>query len=113
MIGFLFDENLPNDIRLSTTKTVIHVSDLGKSLSDSDIWEYAIAHDLVIVTKDADFSNRILVSTPPPKVVHLRIGNLKKKHFNNLVAKTWSEIESLINDNRLVNVYSDMIVGIK
>jgi hypothetical protein len=31
---------------------------------------------LVIVSKDADFSNRIITSAPPPWVAHLRFGKL-------------------------------------
>ena len=56
MNGFLFDENLPANLRFTPALPVIHVSVLGESPSDTQIWQYAKQNDLVIVTKDADFS---------------------------------------------------------
>jgi predicted nuclease of predicted toxin-antitoxin system len=57
MMGFLFDENLPRVLSLPTSLPVIHALDLGCRLTDSQIWTHAEQHDLVIVTKDADFSS--------------------------------------------------------
>ena len=82
MKGFLFDENLPVNILFSPSLPVEHVTDLGESPSDTEIWEYAKQNDLVIVSKDADFSDRIITSTPPPRVVHLRFGNMRKRDFH-------------------------------
>jgi len=45
------------------------VFDLGESWSDFEIWRYAQENDLVIVTKDADFSDWVMLSEPPPKVI--------------------------------------------
>jgi len=77
--GFLFDENLPLNLQISPSLPVIHATNWGNSLSDSEIWRYAMANDLVIVTKDVDFSDRIIISNPPPRVVHLRFGNMRKR----------------------------------
>jgi predicted nuclease of predicted toxin-antitoxin system len=57
MKGFRFDENLPIHIQFSPAWPVEHVTDLGDSLSDIEIWEYAKTNDLGIVTKDADIAN--------------------------------------------------------
>jgi predicted nuclease of predicted toxin-antitoxin system len=51
---------------------------------------------LVIVTKDADFSDRIIVSNPPPRVVHLRFGNMRKNDFHAFLQNIWPQIEQLI-----------------
>ena len=71
MNGFLFDENLPRNVKFTPSLPVTHVTELGDSLSDTEIWEYAKNHDLIIVTKDTDFSDRIIISSPPPRVVLL------------------------------------------
>jgi predicted nuclease of predicted toxin-antitoxin system len=105
MKGFLFDENLPINIQFSPTWPVEHVTDLGDSLSDTEIWEYAKTHDLVIVTKDADFSDRIITSSPPPRVIHLRFGNMRKRDFHAFLSRVWAKIETLIETHKLVNVY--------
>lgn len=67
---------------------------------------------MVIVSKDADFSDRIIIHSPPPWVVHLRFGNLRKKDFHALLARLWSQIETLLKFHKLVNVYADRIEGI-
>ena len=67
---------------------------------------------MVIVSKDADFSDRIIIYSPPPWVVHLRFGNLRKKDFHALLARLWSQIENLLKFHKLVNVYADRIEGI-
>ena len=88
MKGFLFDENLPARLRFSPKLPIVPASKAGRNPTDSQIWEFARQHDLVIVSKDADFSDRIITNSPPPRVVHLRFGNLRKKEFHALLART-------------------------
>ncbi|NMF58527.1 DUF5615 family PIN-like protein [Pseudanabaena yagii] len=76
MNGFLFDENLPIKIQFTPSLPITHVSVLGESPSDTKIWQYAKENGLVIVSKDVDFSDRLMLDLVPPKVVHLRIGNM-------------------------------------
>ena len=113
MNGFLFDENLPINIQFSPLLPVKHVTEIGESLLDTEIWEYAKANDLVIVTKDADFSDRIIISEPPPRVIHLRFGNMRKRDFHAFLARVWPRIEVLIKTHKLVNVYLDSIESIE
>ena len=112
MKGFLLDENLPSKILFTPSLPVTHVRELGESLSDTEIWAYAQKNDLVIVTKDTDFSDRIILSQPPPKVIHIRFGNLTKRDFHLLLQKIWPQIELLIKDHKLVNVYQNSLEGI-
>ena len=63
----------------------------------------------MIVTKDADFSDRILVSAPPPWIVHLRFGNMRRREFHQFLASVWPQVESLLPTNKLVCVYGDRI----
>lgn len=88
---------------------LLFVSILGDSPSDTQIWEYAKKHQLAIVTKDADFSDRLMLDLSSPKVVHLRFGNMRKREFHLFLANIWSQIESLLIDHKLVNVYLDQI----
>ena len=113
MNGYFFDENLPINIEFSPSLPIKHVTSLGSSPTDTEIWEYAKPNSLVIVTKDADFSNRVIVSSPPPRVIHLRFGNMKKKDFHAFLKKIWPQIESLIKDHKLVNVYFDNFESIE
>ena len=59
------------------------------------------------------FSDRILVSQPPPWVVHLRIGNLRRADFHAFLARVWPQIEALLPAHKLVNVYLDRIEAVR
>lgn len=53
-----------------------HVHGVGLGASDdSEVWEHAKAHGFVIVSKDADFAERSVLESNPPKVIWLRLGN--------------------------------------
>lgn len=110
--GFLFDENLPAKVRFAPKLPIVPASKVGRNPSDSDIWEFARKHDLVIVSKDADFSDRIIAKSPPPRVVHIRFGNLRRNEFHALLARSWPKIETLLKSHKLVNVYADRLEGI-
>ena len=113
MNGFVFDENLPINIQFTPSLPLVHVTDLGNSLSDVEIWEYAKARNLVIVTKDADFSDRIIIARPPPRVVHLRFGNMRKRDFHTFLSGVWPQVENLLISHKLINVYLTKIEGIE
>jgi predicted nuclease of predicted toxin-antitoxin system len=112
MKGFLFDENLPLPISISPSRPVVPLKNIGARPSDSKIWEYAKDRNLVIVSKDADFSDRMIALQPPPWVVHLRFGNLRRKDFHILLSRVWPQIERLLKSHKLVNVYLDRLEGI-
>ena len=112
MKGLLLDENIPSRIIFTPTLPVLHSTSLGQSLSDTFLWEYALENASVIVTKDTDFSNRIMLADPPPWVVHLRIGNMRKRDFHLFLARIWPQVEALLPAHKLINVYSDRIEAI-
>ena len=113
MRGFLLDENIPNRITFTPSLPIIHSTALGQSLTDSFLWEHRRSNGYVIVTKDTDFSNRTMLSDPPPWVVHLRIGNMRKRDFHSFLARVWPQVEALLPIHKLVNVYVDRIEAVR
>lgn len=113
MKGFFFDENVPGKLTFAPSLPVYSANSLGKAVSDTSIWDYAKLNQLVIVSKDTDFSNRIMPIAPPPWVVHLRIGNLRKKEFHKFLQAVWPQIEKLLPAHKLVNVYLDRIEAVR
>lgn len=109
MKGFLLDENLPERITFVPSLPLIHARELGDNPTDSELWLHAKLQQLVIITKDADFSDRVLVSLPPPWTVRLRFGNMRRSDFHRFLAAVWPQIESLLPANKLVCVYADRI----
>lgn len=112
MKGFLFDQNLPRRIRFQPSFPVEYVTVLGKDPSDHQIWNYARNNDLVIVTKDVDFSDRIMTKSSPVKIVHLKFGNMQRDEFHRLLQMVWPRVELLIARHKMVNVYRDRIESI-
>ena len=94
-------------MRFRPSLPIFHAKDLRQAAEDSELWEYAKAHELVILTKDADFSDRIMASDPPPWVVHLRVGNLRRKAFHEFLERVWPRLEALLASNKLINIYLD------
>ncbi len=109
MPKYIVDENLPYYFGLWHNNEFIHVLDIPEIKTDEEIWDYAKANNLIIITKDADFSNKIMFSPPPPKVIHLKIGNLKLKELHHFLNKTWPFIEEEVKNHKLVNIYPDRI----
>ncbi|MBI5397345.1 MAG: DUF5615 family PIN-like protein [Verrucomicrobia bacterium] len=113
MKGFLFDENLPARLTFKPSRPVTSVTERRRSVSDTDVWELARKGRLAIVSKDADFSARIIVSTPPPWVVHLRFGNMRRRDFHARLAAVWPQVEALLKTHKLVNVYADHVEAVR
>lgn len=80
--------------------------------SDSRVWDFARQRNLTIVTKDTDFSDRALLSVPPPRVIHIRFGNLRMRDFHRVLSSTWTLVCELSRTHRLVRVFEDRIDAI-
>jgi predicted nuclease of predicted toxin-antitoxin system len=111
--GYLLDENVPTCLTFKSSLPIHHARELGPSLSDTALWQLAQVSEYVIVTKDTDFSNRIMLANPPPWVVHLRVGNVKRRDFHAFLARVWPQVEGLLPAHKLINVYLDRIEAIR
>jgi len=109
MHRFLVDANLPYRFSIWNDPEFIHLKDIDDSLPDEKVWEYARENNLTIITKDSDFSNRILFHSPPPKVIHIRFGNMKMRQFYETLQGVWSEVLVANEKYKLVNIYADRI----
>lgn len=109
---YLIDVNLPYYFSTWNSSDFVHVADLNDEWTDEDIWEYALKHHLTIVSKDSDFSEKILLQTPPPRVIHIRFGNVNMKEFHQLISCRWNDICELSKFYKLINVFKDRIEGI-
>jgi predicted nuclease of predicted toxin-antitoxin system len=112
MKGILLDQNLPVRLRFTPALPVIHATAFGPSPKDGALRHHARERDLVIVTKDADFAARMILSAPPPRVVHLRFGNLRLAEFHRRLAMVWPQVEVLLANHKLVNVHAERLEAI-
>lgn len=109
MAKYLIDINLPYYFSLWNNQDYIHQSDISNTAEDTEIWGYAKKNNLTILTKDADFSNRILLAQPPPRVIHIRIGNASIRDFHNILSSIWDDVLVLSNSHKLVTVFKDKV----
>ncbi|WP_425616143.1 DUF5615 family PIN-like protein [Anatilimnocola sp. NA78] len=98
----LFDQNLSHRLVGLLVKEFpgsTHVRDVGlAAASDADVWDYAAAHALAIVSKDTDFQQRALLYGHPPKVIWLRLGNCSTDDVANLLRSRLPDIEAFASD---------------
>jgi predicted nuclease of predicted toxin-antitoxin system len=112
MAKYLIDVNLPYYFSLWRGEEYVHQRDLGDGWNDRQVWDYAKERGLTIVSKDSDFSDRNLLTEPPPRVIHIRIGNLKMREFHQLIARHWDLACELSHSHKLVQVFADRIEAV-
>src|SRR5690606_18405859 len=80
-------------------KTATMWMDIGLNVpaKDTEIWNYALTHNLIIVTNDDDFLNLATAKGFPPKVVLLRTGNQSNVFLERLLIKRKKHIEELFS----------------
>ena len=113
MPDFLIDANLPAKISIWQNERFIHIASLDPCWDDEVLWEYAKTNSLTIISKDKDFLILQLLKNTPPKVVHVKVGNLKLNDFISIIERSWDEVEILLASHTLINIYSDRIEAIK
>lgn len=113
MPKYLIDVNLPYRFSLWRDEDYIHQTDINDEWTDEQIWDYAAQNNLTIITKDLDFSNRIIFHEPPPKVIHIRFGNMKMREFFTIMTAIWNDVLELSENHKLVNVFRDRIEAIQ
>jgi predicted nuclease of predicted toxin-antitoxin system len=72
-----------------------HVDEIGlRDAGDSDIWEWALQNNAVVITKDEDFPRRALMSKRAPVIVWLRVGNSSRRALLEWFKPLLPEIEA-------------------
>jgi predicted nuclease of predicted toxin-antitoxin system len=102
MKPLLFDHNLSPRLvnRLADVyPNSVHVSAIGLSKADDrTVWEYARQHDYMVVTKDVDFGELLLLYGFPPKILWVRRGNCTTSDIERLLRASFEAVESLSDD---------------
>ena len=97
---FVIDENLSHRLAAKLENRfpgVISVSRaLGTGATDIQVWEYAKANNLAILTRDGDFVDYWKRFGPPPKVIKLEIGNSRLDNIEALILSRHKEIMTFL-----------------
>jgi predicted nuclease of predicted toxin-antitoxin system len=83
-----------------------HVEDAElRHAADDAIWQYALDHGAVIVTKDEDFPSRAWASRTAPSIVWLRIGNASRRALLGWLEPLLPDIEDRLREGeRIIEV---------
>jgi predicted nuclease of predicted toxin-antitoxin system len=100
--SFLVDVSLPKYFSFFNESHFIFVSDINLRMSDTEIWNYALENELIILTKDTDFYNRLLVSENAPKVIYFQLGNFSLKQLYQYFTDNWIKIQFEIDSAKLI-----------
>lgn len=97
---FIVDAQLPPALaRLLFARGYLaeHVAEVGlRDADDSAIWQYALAHQAILVTKDEDFAQRARKGRPTPVIVWLRMGNTSRRALLEWLEPLIPDIEAMI-----------------
>jgi predicted nuclease of predicted toxin-antitoxin system len=74
MMHLLIDENLPASLADLLPVPCSHATDLGDQPTDQQLWAHAREKQWIILTRDSDFFDRLMLDGPPPKVIWVRKG---------------------------------------
>ena len=113
---FIIDAHLPRSVGDSFKLLgyeVIHTKDLpkGNATKDKDIIIIASV-DGVVISKDEDFYQSFLLYGRPPKLVHVKVGNMKLKEVSSLFRRIAPKIVDLLGQHDLIEVHKDKIIAI-
>jgi predicted nuclease of predicted toxin-antitoxin system len=63
--------------------------------TDDEIWNFAIAHDLILVTKHEDFPSHVWIDRASPGIIWVTIGNCSNRALIAVFEQNLSAIERI------------------
>lgn len=112
---FIIDAHLPKKLSLFLTwkgYNSLHTLDLpNKNTSkDSEINQISLDEKRVLITKDLDFIESLLISNKPYKLIYIATGNITNKKLLEIFGKNIEKIVETAQDNRLIELTENEIV---
>lgn len=100
---FLFDQNISFKVLKQLPEFFSNASHVKFerliNAPDREIWEYAQKNDYTIITQDADFNDLNLLYGFPPKIIWIRVGNLKTSEIIKVLLGYQHEIQDFLKDS--------------
>jgi predicted nuclease of predicted toxin-antitoxin system len=105
----LIDENLPASLAAILPVGCSHATELGLQPTDLQLWSHARDQAWTILTRDTDFFDRLVIEGPPPKIIWVRLGNIRKRDLESMLLRLWPQISALLADADLIQVHPDSL----
>ena len=112
---FIVDAHIPKklcDLFIWKGYDAIHTSDLPNKnrTKDSEINQISLEQKRVLITKDLDFIESLLISNKPYRLIYVSTGNITNRQLLELFGRNIDKIVEAIKENRLVEVNSKTII---
>lgn len=112
---FILDAQLPKklaDFLVWKGHDAIHTLDLPlkNRTTDSQINQITIDESRVLISKDLDFIESLLISDKPYKLIYLTTGNITNKALLEIFSCNIDKIVEMIAVNRLIEITQESIV---
>jgi predicted nuclease of predicted toxin-antitoxin system len=109
----LIDENLPASLARGLPVAYSHATEIAPQPTDNELWMHARQRDWTLLTRDTDFFDRLMLEGPPPKVIWVRLGNIRKTELETLLLRLWPAICQLLTNADLVEVHPTTLEAVK
>ncbi len=112
---FLLDAQLPkklSDFLKWKGYDSIHTLDLPKKnrTTDNEINDISIKEKRVVISKDGDFIESLLLSNKPYKLIYVAVGNITNKELIEIFSKNIDEIVYHIKYAKLIKIMRNKII---
>lgn len=114
-LRFIVDAHLPMALAFWLRERghdVIHTRDLPEqnATEDSVLLRLSMQEKRVVISKDRDFVEQILLTGRPHQLLALTMGNIVNRDLITLVARNWPRLEELLAKHRFVELSADHLV---
>ena len=84
----------------------------GHLFQDADIAKIATEENRIIVTKDSDFPDSFFLKGPPPRVIYIRLGNIRNRELTAFLETRWLMIHDLLTqDSGMVVLSREQLIS--
>ena len=112
---FLLDAQLPRKLSEFLKwkgYDAIHTLELPdrNATKDSEINRISLEEKRVVISKDLDFIESLLISEKPYKLIYIATGNITNKQLLNIFSQNIERIVSYTSENRLIEITDESII---
>ncbi len=106
---FVVDAQLPRRLAAELAalgEDAIHTLDLpqGNRTPDTAIIDLAVRENRVVVTKDSDFVDHLLLRNDSFKLLFITTGNIPNESLVSLIRSHWRQLQSMLSQGRYVEL---------
>jgi predicted nuclease of predicted toxin-antitoxin system len=98
----LLDQNISYKVIRPLSKFYTEILQVGRlgmaQTEDAMIWQYALTHELTIVTFDSYFQDRNIQAGHPLKIIHLNCNNTSTENIIRIMIDNVESIKNFISE---------------